>query len=225
MTVDKEALKESYRANTFRRPVGLNEWQKMFLDIYPRSPDDGAGRSTIGLFEEIGELAEAIRVFERHPDYFAGEAADTFSYLMGIANEVTIRSRQEDEHADAPLFSFQDEFLKRYPRLCPQCGSQICVCPSVPESTVRRMAKELEIGPIENLFNLEPRQFDLKGKEIARIALEEAGGYRGLADIISFRPRRCKPCTDNALPQVRRCSARPGLRIVGEVSFCGYQTW
>jgi NTP pyrophosphatase (non-canonical NTP hydrolase) len=186
ITVDKEALKESYRANALRRPVGLNDWQKMFLDIYPRSPDDRAGRSTIGLFEEIGELAEAIRVFERHPNYFAGEAADTFSYLMGIANEVAMRSRQENEQADAPLFSLQDEFLKRYPGLCPQCGSQICVCPSVPESTVGRMAKELEIGPIENLFNPEPSQFDLKGKEIAGIALEEAGGYRGLADSFPF---------------------------------------
>jgi len=50
---------------------------------YPREADDRA-RSTIGLFEELGEIAEAIRVFEKYPMYFLGEAADIFSYLMGI---------------------------------------------------------------------------------------------------------------------------------------------
>ena len=60
---------------------GLNEWQLMFQEIYPRESDD-RWRSTIGLFEELGELAEAIRVFDKYPMYFLGEAADIFSYLM-----------------------------------------------------------------------------------------------------------------------------------------------
>jgi NTP pyrophosphatase (non-canonical NTP hydrolase) len=169
------------RRNFDRRPVTLNEWQGMFRAIYPRSAED-RGRSTIGLFEEIGELAEAIRVFERHPEYFAGEAADVFSYLMGIANEVAIRLEQEEDK----LFSLEDEFLKRYPGLCPQCGSQICICPSVPEATVGRLAKELEIDVLENLFNLPPREFATDGQKIAAEALEAAGGYRGLAQSFPF---------------------------------------
>lgn len=135
-TVDHDALRECYVENASRRPKGLNDWQKMFQKIYPRDVED-RGRSTIGLFEELGELAEAIRVFEQHPAYFAGEAADVFSYLMGIANEVEIRLVQEADQT----FSFEDEFLKRYPGLCPQCGSRVCVCPSVPEATVGRMAR------------------------------------------------------------------------------------
>ena len=180
-TVDHRALREMIRRNFDRRPVTLNEWQGMFRAIYPRSAED-RGRSTIGLFEEIGELAEAIRVFERHPEYFAGEAADVFSYLMGIANEVAIRLEQEEDK----LFSLEDEFLKRYPGLCPQCGSQICICPSVPEATVGRLAKELEIDVLENLFNLPPRGFATDGQKIAAEALEAAGGYRGLAQSFPF---------------------------------------
>jgi hypothetical protein len=48
------------------RPKGLNDWQNMFGRIYPRSVNE-AGRSTIGLLEELGEMAEAIRVFDAHP--------------------------------------------------------------------------------------------------------------------------------------------------------------
>ena len=178
-TVDHKALNECYRRKASLRPTGLNEWQKMFGLIYPRSSED-RGRSTIGLFEEVGELAEAIRVFERHPNYFAGEAADTFSYLMGIANEVGIRMVRDEEIADATAFSLEDEFLKRYPGLCRQCGSQTCVCPSVPESTVGRMAKELEIGAIDDLFNPEPNEFDAEGKSTATIALKGWVGTVGL---------------------------------------------
>jgi NTP pyrophosphatase (non-canonical NTP hydrolase) len=152
----------------------------MFQKIYPRGPEDR--RSVIGLFEEIGELAEAIRVFEPHPEYFAGEAADVFSYLMGVANELGSRMLQED---NAEL-SLQDEFLKRYPGLCTQCGSQICICPSVPEATVGRLAKELGLQTMSELFNPEPRSFASDGKRIAAAALERAGGYQGLAVQLPF---------------------------------------
>src|ERR1700685_260000 len=176
-TVNHTALKEAYLRNASRRPAGLHAWQKMFQDIYPRDTED-RGRSTIGLFEELGELAEAIRVFERHPGYCAGEAADTFSYLMGIANEVEIRLAQDE----GQKFSFEDEFLRRYPGLCPQCGSQICICPSLPEATIGRMAKELRVSVVAELFNPEPESFAQDGKKIASIVLDRAGGYTGLAD-------------------------------------------
>ncbi len=180
-TVDHKALRETIQRNKNRRPATLNGWQEMFGVIYPRSADD-RGRSTLGLFEEIGELAEAIRVFERHPEYFVGEAADVFSYLMGIANEISIRLRQEEDK----LFSLEDEFLKRYPGLCPQCGSKICICPSVPDATVGRLAKELEIDVSEGLFTLPPKEFAADGQAIAAQALEAAGGYRGLAESFPF---------------------------------------
>src|SRR4029077_10283473 len=122
--LDHARLRRLYRENSERRPAGLDEWQLMFQEIYPREADD-RGRSTIGLFEELGELAEAIRVFDKYPMYFLGEAADTFSYLMGIANEHALRLAQDQ----GEQFSFEIEFLKRYPGLCMQCGSRVCICP------------------------------------------------------------------------------------------------
>lgn len=146
-TVDHVALRNIYEAHQSKKPSSLDQWQQMFQDIYPRSMDDKA-RSTLGLFEELGELAEAVRVFERFPKYFAGEAADIFSYLMGIANEYSLRVEQESGIA----FNFYDEYLKRFPGLCLACGHRVCVCPSIPKATVGRMAKELDIGAAENLF-------------------------------------------------------------------------
>ncbi len=74
--------------------------------------------------EELGELAEAIRVYDQHPKYLLGEAADTFSCLMGIANEHQIQLAMDDQD-----FSLEDEFLRRYAGLCPQCGLVVRVCP------------------------------------------------------------------------------------------------
>src|SRR5215467_16156853 len=94
--------------------------------IYPRNIEEKPSQSTVGLMEELGELSEAIRVFDRYPKYFAGEAADVFSYLMGIANEHAMRERRDHDRE----FSFETEFLQRYPGLCTECGYVICMCPS-----------------------------------------------------------------------------------------------
>lgn len=150
-TVDHSAVIKIFEQNWDNRPVGLDDWQKMFQQIYPRSLSDH-GRSTVGLLEELGELAEAIRVFEMHPKYFLGEAADTFSYLMGIANEHSLRMAQ----SSGEDFSLEVEFLKRFPGLCTQCGSKVCTCPAIPQATVGRMTKELAIGPNEKPFLDEP---------------------------------------------------------------------
>ena len=136
-TVNHALVGRFFQKNWESRPIGLDEWQEMFQSIYPRSLDEH-GRSTIGLLEELGELAEAVRVFEVHPKYFLGEAADTFSYIMGIANEHAIRVAQ-----DGGQFSFEAEFLARYPGLCSQCGSKVCV-PSSSRSDCRENGEGIE---------------------------------------------------------------------------------
>jgi NTP pyrophosphatase (non-canonical NTP hydrolase) len=152
-----------------RRPAKLDEWQGMFNRIYPRSVNE-AGRSTIGLLEELGELAEAVRVFDVHPQYFLGEAADTFSYIMGLANEHAVREAQEDRH-----FSFEKEYLHRYPGLCTQCGSKVCICPAIPQATIGRMAKELNIQASEQPFISDFSVFIAEGQVAAKRALESVG--------------------------------------------------
>ncbi len=179
-TVNHSQVEEIYDRDRINRPAGLNQWQSMFNRIYPRSLNE-SGRSTIGLLEELGELAEAVRVFDSHPHYFLGEAADTFSYIMGIANEHQVKETQEDR-----TFSFEREFLSRYPGLCMQCGSKICICPAIPAATVGRMAKELNIRTDESLFISEFQEFTSEGQRAAQSALESVGGYSGLLEKLPF---------------------------------------
>ncbi len=179
-TVSHSEVTDIFDRNWKTRPSSLDEWQAMFNRIYPRHLNEN-GRSTIGLLEELGELAESVRVFDAHPHYFLGEAADTFSYIMGIANEHQVREAQEDRS-----FSFEREFLTRYPGLCTQCGSRVCICPSIPAATVGRMAKELDIRAEESLFISDLPVFADEGRQAAQTALESVGGYLGLAEKLPF---------------------------------------
>lgn len=180
-TVDHEALRRKYEENSHKRPKGITEWQDMFAAIYPRQIDDSA-RSVVALFEELGELAEAVRVFERHPKYFAGEAADVFSYLMGLATEYSL---QRDADEQKP-FDLEGELLKRYPGICVQCGYQVCVCPLVPDSTVGRMAKELDIGDISSLFAADFEAMRQQSIDVSEKVLARLGGYAALSSAFPF---------------------------------------
>lgn len=175
--VAHETLRALARTNSTAMPHSLNEWQAMFQKIYPRTANDTPGRSALGLMEEIGELAEAIRVFDRHPQYFAGEAADVFSYIMGLANQHTIKARQDHGR----LFSFETEYLQRYPGRCVQCGYDSCRCPHIPQATVGRMAKELAIDKKEKLFD-GVRLARSDAADLSRRIFEELGGFRGLIE-------------------------------------------
>lgn len=181
LTVNHPKLIKAYNENEIHRPKGLNEWQKMFSEIYPRKVDD-IGISTLGLLEELGELAESIRVFDEHPKYFAGEAADIFSYIMGIANEDSLRRSVEDKET----FDYEKEFLKRYPGLCVQCGYKICKCPPIPEGTVGRLSKELDIYDKDKMFSLDTAKLTIRGNTLCEEVLENFGGYSVVAQNFPF---------------------------------------
>jgi hypothetical protein len=184
-TLNPKAVRDFYKKNAKRRPRGLNAWQQMFQDIYPRKVDDQAGKNSVGLLEELGELAEAVRVFDRHPKYFVGEAADVFSYLMGWANGYSLRTLVVENR----VFSFEDEFIARYPGLCVQCGYLICTCPLIPEATVGRLAKELDIlskDEFDSLFSFDSTQFAREASQTASTVLERLGGYSGLVQSLPF---------------------------------------
>jgi NTP pyrophosphatase (non-canonical NTP hydrolase) len=170
-TVDHEALGKEYSKNKHKRPKSLTDWVRMFQDIYPRAVHDSKARSTLGLFEELGELAEAIRVFDRYPKYLVGEAADVFSYLMGLANEHSLRVAMDEDRE----FQFEAEFMKRYPGLCTQCGDEICKCPSIPEATVGRLAKELGVEADDPVFLLDFDALHKRGSEISKEVLGRLG--------------------------------------------------
>jgi hypothetical protein len=150
----------------------------MFDAIYPRSLNTAGGFSTIALLEELGELAEAVRVFDRYPHYFYGEAADVFSYLMGLANEYALQSSERGE-----TFNYELEFLSRYPGLCIACGAQVCICPTVPPATVGRMAKEMPIS-VSRISDADI--FDAAGRETAEKVLESVGRVPALAKHLPY---------------------------------------
>jgi hypothetical protein len=172
-----EMVSKLMEVNWDSRPACLNDWQQMFNAIYPRSLNS-TGFSTIALLEELGELAEAVRVFDRYPHYFYGEAADVFSYLMGLANEYAVRCSERDES-----FNYELEFLARYPGLCVACGAQVCICPTVPPATVGRMAKEM---PISASPILDLDKFDAAGRETAEKVLESVGRVPALAKHLPY---------------------------------------
>jgi nucleoside phosphorylase/NTP pyrophosphatase (non-canonical NTP hydrolase) len=178
-SVNHHALNEHYHRNNMQRPRRLNEWQLMFDRIYPRDLNSiGVGRSSLGLLEEVGELAEAVRVFDKHPKYFAGEAADVFSYIMGMANEYQLITQRDE----LPPFDFEAEFLRRYPGLCLQCGHESCICPSVPESTVGRLSKELDLSTSAPLFCADMAPHLERGRVMGGTVLESLGGLPAVAD-------------------------------------------
>lgn len=184
-TVDHAALREKYRENNARRPVTLDDWREMFATIYPRQLSDvTSGRSAIGLFEELGELAEAVRVFQRFPKYLAGEAADVFSYLMALATEYSL----QEEMAGREKFSLHHEYLKRYPGICKQCGYHVCICPPLPSATIGRMAKELDLQDSERVFATGHQDISERAARVAERAVAELGGYRTLLRLDSDFP-------------------------------------
>jgi NTP pyrophosphatase (non-canonical NTP hydrolase) len=167
-TTDHERVIEAGISNRSELPKDLNGWQIMFDEIYPRTSLTPQSFSTVALFEELGELAESIRVFDRFPHYFYGEAADTFSYLMGLANEYSFSLDEEQ------VFDFQSEYMSRFPGLCINCGSRSCICPPIPQATIGRMAKELKIDA-SNFVLKDQEQFFLDGEVVAREVFETVG--------------------------------------------------
>lgn len=137
---DWTRLSQLSRQNASRKPKTIAEWQRMFARIYAPSTTDDIAKTFAKLTEEIGELAEAIRVFPAAPGYFLSEAADVFAWLMKLNNLI-------DEDSDTPVEqrgdSLQYEFAAAYPGRCLDCNAALCTCPPILGSTVGRIAHEV----------------------------------------------------------------------------------
>ena len=100
---------------------------------------------------------------------------------MGIANEQTMRLAEYGIE-----FSFEAEFLSRFPGFCVQCGAKVCICPAVPAATIGRMAKEVDIGMGETPFITDVHQFNQQGENVGHAVLEGFGGPTGLSSKLPF---------------------------------------
>jgi pyrimidine deaminase RibD-like protein/NTP pyrophosphatase (non-canonical NTP hydrolase) len=125
------------------RPASLGEWQRMFNDIYPVNQGDTYGPAFARLYEELAELAEAVRVFPSVPGYFLSEAADVFAWLMKVQNIIDEKAGRRKEQRGRTI---EEAFAKAYPDACNDCGRLVCSCPPILASTVGRIAHEVPVG-------------------------------------------------------------------------------
>lgn len=125
------------------RPKRLREWQLMYSTLYPAQQTEDYGPSFARLTEELGELAEAVRVFRAEPGYFLSEAADVFAWLMHIQNIVDSKA---SVHSAKRGDSLEQAFVKAYPDSCTACGKRQCACPPILQSTIGRIAHEVPSG-------------------------------------------------------------------------------
>ncbi len=125
------------------RPSSLGGWQRMFNDIYPVNQGDQYGPAFARLYEELAELAEAVRVFPSVPGYFLSEASDVFAWLMKVQN---IIDEKAGRRKDKREIAIEENFAKAYPDACVDCGRLVCSCPPILASTVGRIAHEVPTG-------------------------------------------------------------------------------
>ncbi len=142
---DWDTLKQLAGEHRGRRPERLGGWQQMFASIYPVHDAERYGWTFARLTEELGELAEAVRVFDKAHGYFCNEAADVFAWLMHVQNLI-------DRSNGVPTARRGDRleinFCAAYPDRCLSCDSVgPCSCPEIVEETMIRIAQELPAGP------------------------------------------------------------------------------
>ena len=123
-----------------KRPHSLGEWQRMFSSIYSAQQTEDFGPSFARLTEELGELAEALRVFQAAPGYFLSEASDVFAWLMHVQN---IIDRKKDTPKAERGLLLETYFCYAYPDRCLDCNQSKCSCPPILEETIGRIAHEV----------------------------------------------------------------------------------
>lgn len=141
-------LFELGRNSSFKRPSTLSSWQLMFYEIYPIPQGDDFDKVLGRFTEEIGELAEAIRVFKVAPSYFLSEASDVFAWLMHLYNLYETRNNPQIEPEERGRF-IEKTLFEIYPDKCKECNQQICNCPPILKSTIGRITND---GPDLNSF-------------------------------------------------------------------------
>jgi hypothetical protein len=124
-----------------KRPRTLAEWCDMFGVLYPVTQTESYP-PTFGRFtEELGELAEALRVFPVAPGYFLSEAADVFAWLMHLQQLVERKTPLAERGR-----VLEAAFASAYGNGCADCGAEVCACPPILPSTLGRIAHEVPEG-------------------------------------------------------------------------------
>jgi len=140
---DWDWLEQTGQENVQKRPESLGAWQRMFSAIYPAHQTEVHASTLARCMEELGELAEALRVFPEAPEYFLNEAADVLAWLMHIQNLIDLKRGTPKRDRG---IEFETEFCKAYPDRCLDCREVPCTCPLILKTTIGRIAHKLPGG-------------------------------------------------------------------------------
>ena len=125
-TLDPERLRSDFYRNAPSMRRSANDFQMMFGNIYGESWGDinsKEGRSKLftRMFEELAEIAEAIRFYHLYPENFENELADFFAWWFGLV------SCFSDESGRGKLL-VEDILWAAYPGHCQFCNLNSCFC-------------------------------------------------------------------------------------------------
>ena len=137
---DWAGLAKRATENRSKMPRSIAQWQQMFSLIYETNINEEYAGVFAKLTEEVGELAESVRVFSAEPGYFLSEAADVFAWLMKLNNLLEFK---EHVPLDNRGLALERTFSRAYPSRCLDCHSALCTCPPILPSTVGRIAHEV----------------------------------------------------------------------------------
>ncbi|MHA2366751.1 MAG: deaminase [Candidatus Hodarchaeales archaeon] len=133
------------------RPRTMQEWKELFDHIYNPTAEEDYEVVFGRLAEELGELAESIRVIDIRPNSFISEIVDVFAWLMHFINLIEIK---EDVK-----FDLSELLYDRYPDRCKDCNFEVCSCPPLLPRTLKRIAHDgpskigkLDLKSIKNYF-------------------------------------------------------------------------
>jgi hypothetical protein len=173
--------------NAAERPRGPAEWLEMFGAIYPPADEVSLAAGFSRFAEEMGELAETLRVFHVAPGYFLSEAADVFAWLMNVQIRIFWQENVLDAKEQGDRFAAS--FASAYPDQCTDCGQLPCGCAAVIAGTVGRLAHEGPPSPetffgpgipvpaaeVARLLDIQPRTVTVGDEElvITRELLEQ----------------------------------------------------
>jgi NTP pyrophosphatase (non-canonical NTP hydrolase) len=91
----------------------IGEFQRLMKGLYSANDDErGLQKTQLWFFEEVGELAEAMRKEDKKA--IEEEMADVLAWMASLANMLGI--------------DLEEACSSKYPMKCPRCGGFPCRC-------------------------------------------------------------------------------------------------
>ncbi len=154
--IDWKALKEIGDKNIENKPSALKEWQEMFAHLYANDDSSEVLKIFGRLQQELGEMAEAVRLIPVSRAYFMNEAVDVFAWIMRLANFEEMNRRESATIGVTLERAMWDE----YPGSCKYCKSKPCKCPPILTTSLGRISREVphtafESGRATNVLSFE----------------------------------------------------------------------